>query len=454
MNDDRSATKAAPATPAIEPTEKAPRKALSMRASMLTGAASAAALLIGFGGWALFAELSGAVVAHGQIMVDDNRQIVQHPDGGRIEKVLVRDAQFVTEGELLIQLDGSALRTELQIIEGQFFEALARMARYRAESTDVEAIAFNPELLARARMDTVISDQVEGQNILFETRREARDRQIEQQLRRIDQLQAQVSGFDEQRRALEDQLDLLDRETADLRTLLEKGLALQPRVMALEREAIDVRGQIGALRAQTAAAGEQEAEIELEILGLGVARREEAANQLQDLGQAALELSERRKNLTERIGRLDIRAPSAGIVLGLQVSNQGAVLRAADPVLYLVPQDRELIVFANVSPLEVDEVSIGQRARLVLPGLPDNDVPDIWGHIRTVSADTLHDEATNASYYRAEILIDRTEGEGLTDIRLLPGMPVETYIETGKRSPLAYLLKPFTDYFRNAFRES
>ena len=215
-----------------------------------------------------------------------------------------------------------------------------------------------------------------------------------------------------------------------------------------------MQGDVGELTASRAEAEGRATEVDLEILRLAAVRREEAVTQLRDLGPQMLELAERRRSLVERIARLDIRAPVAGLVLGLQVTSPRSVLRPADPVLYIIPQDRPLVINTQISPLHVDEVHVGQKVRLVFPAFSARSTPELWGHVATISADALTDQRTGATYYRAEIVPDEGQFDKLKDQTLLPGMPVEAFIETGARSPMAYLLKPFTDYFGLAFRES
>ena len=195
-------------------------------------------------------------------------------------------------------------------------------------------------------------------------------------------------------------------------------------------------------------------EIDLEVLRLAAVRREEANTQLRDLGPQALELVERRGALIERIARLEIRAPVSGLVLGLQVTTPRSVLRAAEPVLYIIPQDRPLVIAAQIQPIHIDEVYVGQKVRLVFSAFSTRTTPELFGHVATISADALQDQRTQASYFKAEILLDDGELAKLKDLTLLPGMPVEAFIETGARSPMSYLLKPFTDYFSLAFREN
>ena len=195
-------------------------------------------------------------------------------------------------------------------------------------------------------------------------------------------------------------------------------------------------------------------ELDIEILRLGSTRREEAITQLRDFGYRELELVERQSALTEQIARLDLRAPVSGVVLGLQVTTPRSVVRPADPVLYLIPQDRPLVIAAKVQPIHIDEVAVGQPVRLVFSAFSSRTTPELMGHVSVLSADALTDQQNEAPYYRAEIVLDEGELQKLEDRTLLPGMPVEAFIRTGERTPLAYLLKPFTDYFNRALRET
>nr|MCU0800534.1 HlyD family efflux transporter periplasmic adaptor subunit [Paracoccaceae bacterium] len=183
-------------------------------------------------------------------------------------------------------------------------------------------------------------------------------------------------------------------------------------------------------------------------------RREDANGQLRELGSRILELAERRRTLAEQVSRLEIRAPVSGVVLGMQVTTPRAVIRPADPLLYLIPQDRPLVIVAQVAPIHVDEVRIGQEVKLLFPAFSSRTTPELQGQVSVISADALTDQRTQQSFYRAEITLNAGEREKLGDVTLLPGMPVEAFIQTDLRSPMAYLLKPFTDYFTHAFRET
>jgi HlyD family secretion protein len=427
---------------------------LSARTSVIVGSVTAAILVLGFGVWSVASEIAGAVVASGQIEVSQNRQVVQHPDGGVVAEIAVKEAQPVKAGDLLIRLDGALVKSELAIVEGQLFEVMARSARLEAERNDAPAPEFSGELAELAKTRPEVADLIEGQRSLFTARRESVLKQSEQLQKRAAQIGSQIEGVDAQVAALSQQLDLIEQELTDQRTLLEKGLAQSSRVLALEREASRLQGSVGELQASRAQAEGRATEVELEVLRLAAVRREEANTQLRDIGARVLELAERRRSLTEQIARLEIRAPVSGTVLGLVVSTPQSVIRPAEPLLYLIPQDRPLIITAQVQTIDVDQVFVGQKVRLMFPAFSARTTPELNGHVVTVSADVLVDERAQMAYYKAEIALDPGEIDRLEGLTLIPGMPVETFIQTGARSPMAYLLKPFTDYFAAAFRES
>jgi len=299
-----------------------------------------------------------------------------------------------------------------------------------------------------------VAEQIEGQKRLFIARRETQMAQINQLNKRTDQITSQAEGINAQMSALSDQIALIAPEVADQQKLLDKGLTQSSRLIDLKREVARLQGNMGELEGNKAQAEGKATEIQLQILQLQSARREDANTQLRDMGDKTLELAERRRALTEQVNRLDVRAPVSGIVLGLAVTTPNSVVRSAEPLLYLIPQDRPLIIVAQIPPIHVDEVHIGQGVRVVFAAFSARTTPQLKGHLVTISADAMSDQATKQSFYRAEIALDPGEIEKLEGQTVIPGMPVQAYIGTGDRSPMAYLLKPFTDYFHMAMRES
>ncbi|MDQ1900802.1 HlyD family type I secretion periplasmic adaptor subunit [Paracoccus sp. WLY502] len=458
----RQPTEAQPAPPVQPPAPPAPPRPItppdpsrwSVRGALWTGLIAIVVLLGGFTVWAMESRISGAVVASGQVEVEQQRQIVQHPDGGVVEEILVKDGQTVEAGQPLIRLDGSLLQTEHAIVEGQYFEILARRGRLEAERADAETMEIPQELLTAAEGDADLQALIEGQRSLFDTRRDTLRQSIEQLEKQSEQVRQQVEGIDAQIVALNRQRELIGEELEDQQSLLDRGLAQASRVLALEREAASLDGQVGELKASRAAAETRQTELDIQRLRLGAERREEAETELRDLGYRELELAERRRSLTEQISRLDIRAPAAGVIYNMQVTTPRSVVRPADPVLYVIPQDRPLVVSARLATINVDEVQAGQPVVLRFSAFSSRTTPEIDGVLGRVSADALMDEATRMPYYRAEVTIPAEQLEKLGDLALIPGMPVEVFIQTGERSPMAYLVKPLADYFNRAFRES
>lgn len=426
----------------------------SARGAILLGLFALVLLIGGFGLWSWSARIAGAVVASGQVEVEQRRQVVQHPDGGVVAEILIHDGETVAAGQPLIRLDGALLNTELTIVEGQYFEILARRGRLEAERAETPEITFPDELIEAAANNPQYDAMMQGQLSLFAARRDTLEQSLGQLAKQSEQIESQIGGIDAQASALRQQRDFIGQELRDQRALLEKGLAQAPRVLALEREAARLDGQLGEVIATRARAVTQLAEIDLSRLEKTATQREAAETELRDQGYRELELAERRRSLSEQITRLEIRAPVSGVVQELQVTTPRSVIRAADPILYLIPQDRPLVVAARIATINIDEVHPGQEVVLRFSSFSSRTTPEIDGLLSRVSADTLIDQATQVPYYRAEVTIPTTELEKLKGLDLVPGMPVEVYIQTGERSPIAYLIKPLSDYFTRAFREN
>jgi HlyD family secretion protein len=421
---------------------------------IVTGLIALAVLLGGFATWAAFTKISGAVVASGRIELEQNRQVVQHPDGGPIRDILVAEGMPVAAGQLLIRLDGAALSSELALLEAELFDVMARRGRNEAELDGLEEPVFDPLLLSAAHRDPAIASLVEGQRQWMAARRDAAQLQADQLELRVQQIARQIEGLTAQREAVEIQQDLITQELANQRILLDRGLAQASRILDLQRELAALTGVIGAVDAQRAEAESRVAQIRLELLQLRDGRREEAITRLRDLQPRELDMQEKRRALLERLNRLEVRAPVAGIIHGLQVHSKGAVLRPADPILSIVPQDQPLIVAAQIDPLHVGSVFPGQEVTLRFPALQTEDIPDLVGKVAHISADAFADPTSGRFFYRAAIVPDASGTEGLPKgPLLLPGMPVDAFLHTGDRTVLQYLLKPLADGVNLALRE-
>jgi HlyD family type I secretion membrane fusion protein len=431
--------------------EQDPKKRWSTRGPMTAGLLALVLLVGGFGTWAVMAQITGAVITSGQIEVDRNRQVIQHPDGGVVAEILVDEGDTVAAGDLLIKLDATTLQSELAIVEGQLFELMARRGRLEAERDGIETLTFDPILMAAPTG----SELMEGQRRLFDARLESTKRATEQLDQQRAQIASQLDGISAQQTALDTQKTLISQELGDQQKLLDQKLVQASRVMGLQREEANLLGRVGELTASAAQAAERMTEIDIQVLTLTTTRREESITRPRDLQYNELELSERRRTLVRQLDRLDIRAPVSGVIYGLQVFAEQSVIRPADPVMFLVPQDRPLVIATKVRPVDIDQIHLGQDVILRFSAFDQRRTPELHGKVTLVSADIFQDEATGMAFYQAEIQLNEGEATRLPeDMVLIPGMPVEAFVRTADRSPMDYLLKPLADYFAKAFRES
>jgi HlyD family secretion protein len=430
----------------------APRT-ISARLPLAVGFAAIALLVGGLGAWSVSTEIAGAVVARGVVEVTGDRQVVQHPDGGVVGDILARDGDRVEGGQVLVRLDGTFLRSELAIVQRQLAEAYVRGARLEAERDGTESADFTriPPLALVSAED--VADLVAGQRSLFEARRtslaQERDQIAEQQV----QIAAQIDGAEAQRAAAERQLALVEDERAGVSALLDRGLVPAARVSELAREAARLEGEIGRLASIIAEARTRIAGLDIESLRAVDKRREEAIAELRDLQVTGFELEQRHLDLAERLSRLDVRAPVAGTVIGSTVTARQAVVQTAEPMMYLVPGDQPLQVSVRIAPEDIDQVRPGQPVTLVLTAFSTRTTPDIPGTVLRVSADAETDPRSGSPFFEAVVIPDAPALAALP-APLVPGMPVEAFLRTDNRTPLAYLARPLTVYLDRAFREN
>lgn len=433
--------------------ESVDKGVLNARKPLVVGCLALLVLVLGVGVWGSMSKIAGAIVASGTIQVESLRQVVQHPDGGVVGEILVREGQRVEAGEVVIRFDDKFLKSQIAVQDGQLIEYAGRKARLRAERDNATEVKFDEVFTKRALTEPKLQEVLKSQKSLFEARLQTFQQTTAQLRERQSQIKLQIEGAKKQVASLDTQIDLIAKERKDQESLLAKGLAQASRVLALQREEASLLGRRGELESSIAASEAQIIETELEVLRMASQRRENAETDLQDIEASEIELSERLLTSQETLARLDVRAPAEGIVYNMQVHALRSVVRPADPILFIIPQDRPLIVQARIETVHVDQVGIGQDASLRFSTFDQRTTPEIFGTVSKVSADVFTDDVTGAQFYLAELLPNAGEIERLGDVELLPGMPVEAFIKTGERTPLNYLLKPFTDYLNRAFRE-
>jgi HlyD family secretion protein len=424
----------------------------SINRHMAAGIVVVIILAGGVGGWAATTELSGALIAQGFIVVDSNVKKVQHPTGGVVGEVRVHDGDHVKAGEIVVRLDDTVTRANLAIVTKGLDEFAARKARLVAERDGAETIIFPDELLARLDVSTV-ANALTNERKLFELRRSARVGQKAQLQQRILQLEEEIRGFVAQQDAKSREITLIERELDGVRDLWKKNLVPITRLTALEREAARIAGERAQLIASVAQAKGKMVETQLQIIQIDQDLSSEVAKDMREVDGKMNEFVERKVTAEDQLKRIDIRAPQDGTVLQSTVHTVGGVITAGDPIMLVVPGADNLIVEAKFNPQDVDQLQLGQSAMLRFSAFNQRTTPEISGTVTRISADTTTDQRTGQSYYVVRIAMPNEEVLRLGDVKLIPGMPVEAFVQTGERTVFSYLVKPLRDQLMRAFRE-
>ena len=424
----------------------------SLDRHLFAGLLSAILFLTGIGAWAVTTSLSGAVIATGFLVVEGNVKKVQHPKGGVVGELLVGEGRAVDAGEILIKLDDTVIRAKLDATKATLDQLYARKARLLAELGDAAAVEVPAALVGRLPPDG--RDAImQAERRLFADRRAERQGQKERLDGQAVQLEEQVSGLTVQMTAKEDEIALIGREAEAQDTLYAKNLTSLSQVLALKREAVRLNGEFGQLKAQIAATKARIEEIGLQKIQIDQAMRAEVSTELRDLETREGELRSEEIALIEDLQRVDIRAPVAGVVHKLAVHTAGGVVSPAEALMEIVPREAELVVRAQVRPDDVDQLAVGQPARVRFTAFNRNTTPEFDGKLVRVSADLEVDERTGVAFYRADIGVDKADVAQHAGLELVPGMPAEAHVLTGDRNVLSWLMKPITDHAARAMRE-
>lgn len=424
----------------------------SMRRLTLAGLVIVVLFVGGLGGWAATVPLSGAVVTSGLVVVDSSVRTVQHPTGGVIGEILVREASRVKAGDLLVRLDDTVTRANLQVVVKQLNELAARQARLEAERDGSAELVLPAELAGRMN-DPDVARAWAGENTLFEARRSAREGQRRQLRERIVQIREEITGLQAQEAARRRQVDLIDRELVDIRDLYQRSLVPRTRLVELEREAARLAGDVGQFVSERARAEGRVAETELAIIQIEQDLRREVSTELREVQARLGELVERRVAAEDALRRIDIRAPVDGLVHQLGFHTIGGVIPAGQPIMQLVPGDDVLVIEVRIAPQDIDKVAVGQPASIRFTSFPHGTTPELSGTVVRVSPDVVREPQTNAVYFSARVAVGEGQLALLGGNRIVPGMPAEVFVRTGDRTTLTYLMKPIMDQIGRAFRE-
>jgi HlyD family secretion protein len=424
----------------------------SIRRHLLAGCTAVLVLVGGIGGWATNTEISGAVIAPGQLVVDSNVKKIQHPTGGVVGELRVKDGDRVKEGDVVVRLDETQARANHAIVSKALDELAARQARNEAERDGADKVSFPQDLLARAS-DPDVVHAITGEQRLFELRRSAREGQKAQLREQAAQLEQQVQGNMEQVAAKDAEISWIQKELKGVNELWKQNLVPFSRVTALERDGARLKGDRGALIATIAQAKGRIAETQLKIFQIDEELRTEVGKELAEMRGKKSELIEKRVAAEDQLKRIDLIAPQDGKVFQRTVHTIGGVIQAGEAIMLIVPDADTLIIEAKVAPQQIDQLYLGQQATLRFVAFNQRTTPELNGEVIRIGADVTQEDKKNEAYYSVRIRVSDSELARLEGLKLVAGMPVEAFIQTTPRTVASYLVKPMHDQIMKAFRE-
>jgi HlyD family secretion protein len=424
-----------------------------LRGIVWTGNILVGCFVIGFGVWSYFAPLESAAVAFGAVESESSRKTIQHLEGGIIREILVKDGDAVRAGQILISLDATKARAEAQSLQGQLWDALAREARLQAEQRGDGRVSFPDRLENESKGDSSVAAVLAAQRSIFDTRRQAFQSQVEVNAKRRSQTEKEIEGLRGQEAAAVRRVGIVREEVATVAALLDKGLERRPRLLNLERERADIEGRRDEIAAQISRADQVVSESQANLLKLESDRQSDISQALREAQNQIFQNRERLQAAEDQLSRTAVRAPEDGVVTELQVHTPGGVIGAGAPLMELVPKQDRLIVTARVKPEDIDVVHAGLSAEVSLLPYNQRRVPRLRGTVTHVSADRVVDKRTDQPYYAARVRVEDPRATAVDGIRIVPGMPTQVFVKTGRGTVALYALRPLLDSFDNAFRE-
>ena len=410
-------------------------------------------IFVVLGLWAATAPLAKAVSAFATLAVKSERKQIQHFEGGIVATLPVSEGQMVKKGQLLVRLSPLQASATVERHIVQLDQALVRRSRLESELKGEASIKISGQLLARLANDERILDLLGAEERHFEARKKTLNSTITILNQRISQLDNEIEGLKIQKLARLEQLEIFKEELGGLRKLFEQGYYPKSKILAVERAIVELRGAAGNDQALIARAQSGRGEAKNQIVSVKERFRENVTKELQEVEVEITDLNERLLVAEDVLKRIEITAPRSGIVQGLKFHTIGGVVKPGDVIMEIAPQDEDLVVNAQVAPVDVDSVAIGQKAEVRLTALNSRLTPAIFGHVISVSGDSLREPRTNEAYFLTRIEIPNEEREKLGDTKLTAGMPADVLIQTGERTALNYMLKPMIDAFSRGLNE-
>lgn len=404
-----------------------------------------------FGGWAFFAPMDSSALATGVIVVKSYKKTVQHLDGGIVAKIFVKDGDLINEGEPLLLLDDAQIKAQLEIARGQFIALAAQVARLQAERDQLLVVTY-PESL-NDPFDLRIKDAKQAENNVFFSRKNSFDGQISVLNQRIAQVSSKVKGLQALVESKKQLISSYAEEIDDLKVLLAEGFADKQRLRDIDRSHALQSGEIAQLIADIATNQMLISETQMQILQIRQTFLEDVANKLSEAQVLLNDATERMTANQDKLQRIVIKAPATGMVQGLAVHTENGVILSGHPILDIVPQNSELIIEAQVSPMDIDRVVVGLKAEVRFSAFKQSQTPKMMGKVIHISPDRFVDEKTGQPYYQARVELSEDSQKDLGKLQLVPGMPAEVLINTGERTLYQYLAQPASNAIARAFIE-
>ena len=427
-----------------------PKIKTSLKGPIVSGLTILLIFIVGATVWASSAKLASAIIAVGQLKVDSNRKQIQHLDGGIVNEIIVSDGQRVKKGDTLVILDPVQAKSSLGIVAGALFTAELKRSRLQAERDNTDQPDFT-RFLHREHEDK--NSLIDAQQSLFSIRRSVQVSQQEILHQQIENLKSQISGFESQQASTKTQIEISKDELVNLKNLKARGLVGNERLLELERNLAQLEGRAGELVSSIASAKASIDEKRLELIRVKRSFHEQVLAELQDVESEIIDLQERANAATHHLQQMVVKAPVDGLIVGLNVHTEGGVVVPGQLLMEIVPDNDALIVEGQVLPTDVDDLLVGQSARVKLSGLQQRTTPELTGMLQYVSADSMLDERSGMTYFIIRVSIAAEELAKLPSEGLIPGMPAEVFVQTGERTALEYLLQPLSDTIDRAWRE-
>lgn len=412
-------------------------------------------MFLGFFAWMAIVPLKGAIVTDGKVVTKIANKVVQHPTGGVVSELLVKEGDLVSKGQVLIRLSDVQVKSQLDIVTRRWQQAKMNLDRLRAERDRQSKITWSPEIQALLDQDDALKDEVNTQIALFDARKQAIVNEQAMYDKRISQTQQQMVSLDNLIRAEQKRIGSLSQDLQDWLKLYEKRFTDKVKVRDLQRQLSDLEGSVASRRADVDRLGQSI----LETQRLASQRQEESmkdiSEQIKQQQELERESSYQRTALLDELNRLEIVATEDGRIAGLELTTVGAVVDGHKTLMYIVPANNEFMLSVKVKPTDIDQVFVGQSTEIKFTAFRLNFIPVIYGEVVAVGADALPDDTDRRPYYRVRVSIPQDAIDTLAkqQWQLVPGMPANAYLKTRERTLLNFMLRPFELMIMNAFNE-